>query len=568
MKAIQASPESINDLLQGHEFIIPEYQRPYSWGNEQCDRLWEDLSGFLERATDGVGDDNDQYFLGSIVVYPNPDDKRAWDVVDGQQRLTTLIMLVRAFFEKASTHAVLQKRIYREDPKSGEMDKSSPCLDSKVLGGADRKSFVKVLQGDLSALEKDKKNPFANNYKLLEKELTDWWKKFNTERRDKIINALLHNVVLLPIECNERDDALDLFQIINDRGKPLANADIFKAELYSAVAEDERESFVNQWNRIEPQRKDHEFMFRVFMHISRADRDDSGKESDLRKYVQEHHLKDKEKLSSEWQKIMYALEACHYAHYCSTPVSENTQTTESIYWGVLEYCPNTYWQYPLYVFLHKHMKRRGDDFRLPEEKCEEYELLLEDTARYFFLKSVVYNSVNAVKDTTFRVCADIAHERDYAAQYRENAEKKDLSEFERKIADSDLGRNRKGLVLLAAALNPNQDRVAYGEFLRNEKVDIEHILSQKWCNYDGWNDESHKRDINKIGNLMPLKKAINIKASNEFFKGKQEKYKNSVVQDALDLANKKPSVWYPEDVAARHEESLKRLREFFGALHR
>ena len=92
--------------MQGHEFIIPEYQRPYSWGNEQCDRLWEDLSGFLERATDGVGDDNDQYFLGSIVVYPNPDDMRILYVVDGQQRLTTLIMLVRAFFEGSSQKSV------------------------------------------------------------------------------------------------------------------------------------------------------------------------------------------------------------------------------------------------------------------------------------------------------------------------------------------------------------------------------------------------------------------------------------------------------------------------------
>lgn len=252
------------------------------------------------------------------------------------------------------------------------------------------------------------------------------------------------------------------------------------------------------------------------MHISRAERDDSGKESDLRKYVQEHHLKDKKKLSSEWREIMYALKACHYAHYWPTPVSENTQTMESIYWGVLEYCPNTYWQYPLYVFLHKHMEQRGDDFRLPEEKCEEYELLLQNTARYFFLKSVVYNSVNAVKDTAFRVCAAIAHERDYAAQYRENAEKKDLSEFKRKIADSDLGRNRKGLVLLAAALNPNQDLVAYGDFLQSEKVDIEHILPQKWSNYDGWNDKSHERDANKIGNLMPLKKAINIQAATSF----------------------------------------------------
>ena len=568
MKAIHASPQSINDLLQRHEFIIPEYQRPYSWENEQCDRLWEDLSSFLERVTDRKGDHNDRYFLGSIVVYPNRDDKRIWEVVDGQQRLTTLIMLVRAFFEKASTHTVLQKRIYREDPKSGEMDKSSPRLDSKVLGDSDRESFVKVLQGDLSALENDKKNPFANNYRRLEKALTDWWKKFNTERRDKIINALLHNVVLLPIECDQRDDALDLFQIINDRGKPLANADIFKAELYSAVAKDEQESFMKQWNTIKPQQKKHEFMFRVFMHISRADRDDSGKESDLRKYVQEHHLKD-EKLSSEWRKIMYALEACHYAHYYPTPVIENTQTTKSIYWGVLEYCPNTYWQYPLYVFLHKHMKQKRDGaFYLPKEKCEEYELLLQDTARYFFLKSVVYNSVNAVKDTAFKVCADIAHERDYAAQYRENAEKKDLSEFERKIADSDLGRNRKGLVLLAAALNPKQDPVAYGDFLQNKKVNIEHILPQKWSNYDGWNKESHERDANKIGNLMPLEKAINIQASNEFFGRKQERYKDSKVQDALDLANKNPSVWYPQDVAARHEKSLKRLRKFFGALHR
>lgn len=564
MKAIEASPKSIDDLLQLHEFVIPEYQRPYSWGADEVAQLWDDLSEFLEHATAGGDGGKDRYFLGSIVVYPNPENDKVWDVIDGQQRLTTLLMLIKTLFDKASTYTILLQHLYKVDPKTGVADRNSPRLESRVLGDNDRESFIKVLAGDLPDEKKRKKNPFFANYTLLENLLAEWWENKDPDRRGKIITALRDKVVLLPIVCDSADDALTLFQIVNDRGKPLADSDIFKAKLYKAASEDERESFMTRWEAIDS----HEDMFRIYMHILRANdgKGDTSKEKNLREYINSHL--GKATPSSKWGCIMNALEGCYHVRNNSSSDNEWMQAEENIYWGILKTYPNVYWQYPLHVFLHKHMKREDDTFILPKEQHEEYAALLQDTARYFFVKAVVHNSVNVVKDVTFRVCADIAQGRDYAKQYRANADEKDMKVFEEKLKSSDLGRCRKGLVLLAASLNPAQSRADYGNFIQRVRVDIEHILPKKWNNYDKWDEESYGEHLNTLGNLMPLEKKQNIKASNEFFGHKQEEYGKSKVQDALDLAKKDPSVWYPEDVVKRHDESLNRLREFFRDLHR
>lgn len=74
-------------LSSDHQFFIPEYQRPYSWDEEQAIQLLEDLTEAIDRGGD------DPYFLGSLVLIKDPDEARA-DVVDGQQRLTTLTIML------------------------------------------------------------------------------------------------------------------------------------------------------------------------------------------------------------------------------------------------------------------------------------------------------------------------------------------------------------------------------------------------------------------------------------------------------------------------------------------
>ena len=188
---------------------------------------------------------------------------------------------------------------------------------------------------------------------------------------------------------------------------------------------------------------------------------------------------------------------------------------------------------------------------------------MKETVRYCFIRGLVHNSVSAIRDTIFKVCVAIESGDDFVNEYRKNLLSEDIEKFRQKIEnDSSYGRYTRGLVLLNSFLNSRQDIPRYGDFIK-KKIHIEHILPQDWNNYDCWNEESHRLNINKLGNLMPLEANINIKASNEFFSRKMKKYGNSQVQDASDLSVKKPARWYPCDFEKRHCESLCRLYTFF-----
>ena len=93
--------KTIKDLLtdKSANFLIPDYQRPYAWEEDECQTLWDDIFSFA--FPDNNKDSfkaNDEYFLGAIVTYKN--DSGQSEVIDGQQRLTTILLLLRAFYDR------------------------------------------------------------------------------------------------------------------------------------------------------------------------------------------------------------------------------------------------------------------------------------------------------------------------------------------------------------------------------------------------------------------------------------------------------------------------------------
>ncbi len=80
------------------DFLIPDYQRPYAWGETECQTLWDDIFAFSFPDDDcDKFNPDDEYFLGPIVTFKN---ERKLEIIDGQQRLTTLMLLLRAFYTK------------------------------------------------------------------------------------------------------------------------------------------------------------------------------------------------------------------------------------------------------------------------------------------------------------------------------------------------------------------------------------------------------------------------------------------------------------------------------------
>ena len=566
MKAIHAEPMPIKTILQNYEFVIPEYQRPYSWDKDQCAQLWKDLEAFL-------GGDENRYFLGSIVVCPPSQaegvvpNEKVLSVIDGQQRLTTLLLLLKTMLNRVGTMSIIGKMIYKLGPRSGDpIESMEPSLESNVQPGDgrdDRADFYKIMAGDSDSM--DRKNLFKVNYQCLQEGFDEWFKgkKGDARQLENDIGRLLDKVTMLLIRCESEKDALILFQTINDRGMPLGDADIFKAKIYNVVDTKKRDDFIARWKDMD----NHDVLFRIFMQISRAQGKVVGNEIALRKYMEEEHLNDVPSLAKNWERIIDSLECCHWARTSKDKFVMGGETHEAIYKEVLRQCPHVYWEYPLSVYLHKHAERDNNEFYIPPDKKEEYIALMKNTIRYFFIRGVVHGSIYAVRDTASRVCAAIQHDGDYVGAYEDSIadSKNDLAELERKLNESDCGRFRKGLVVLAALLNGEQNLAEFADFL-GKRYDIEHILPRRWRDYDGWDKKSHEAHIGSIGNLVPLEMEINRGVGNEWFPYKRKWYQHSSVQDAKDVRNLLH--WHPEDVKTRQEESVARLLKFFKEFER
>lgn len=102
MSKLIVDQKTIEDLFSAKkaDFLIPDYQRPYAWGEDECQTLWNDIFEFAfpNNNCDAFNSDSDEYFLGPIVTFKN--DRGQLEVIDGQQRLTTLMLLLRAFYDK------------------------------------------------------------------------------------------------------------------------------------------------------------------------------------------------------------------------------------------------------------------------------------------------------------------------------------------------------------------------------------------------------------------------------------------------------------------------------------
>lgn len=238
MSKLNVDQKTIKDLFQSKkaDFLIPDYQRPYAWGENECRTLWDDIFSFaIPDEGRSEFDSNSEYFLGPIVTFKNDNDKM--EVIDGQQRLTTLMLLLRAFYSKfnhmqdkasVSTKQNIEKCLWKTD-EFGEPDMNQLKIDSEVATDNDKDEFLNILRTGNAG--KDMKSKYAWNYRFFRASIDEFLQKYPTYFA-YLPTRIMNNCILLPIEAESQDTALRIFSTLNDRGKPLSDADIFKAQFY------------------------------------------------------------------------------------------------------------------------------------------------------------------------------------------------------------------------------------------------------------------------------------------------------------------------------------------------
>ena len=369
--AININKQTIEEFLSTGKtkpFIIPEYQRPYSWESEQVETLFRDLWDFT--CSEGGIDKDGTYFLGSIVSYENENGEQ--EIIDGQQRITSLFLLLRAIYTKLSEtdkktdealHFInkIEPAIWRTNKLTGKVDYSSILLISNVINDSENLILKNILETG-KTLAKAQDN-YSKNYE----QFLCLFREYSAENPFMIyqfIYALLNQVIILPITADTQDTALTIFSTLNNRGLPLSDSDIFKAKIYSSLNENEKKVFIENWKELEQDSarvgETIQQIFYYYMFYLRAkEKDKSSTTPGIRKYYSKNKfeklfepdiLKNLEKIINLWEVI--------YNHNdIDEKWAENKDIIKVL--DMLTSYPNEFWKYPVIIYYLSHKEKEN-----------------------------------------------------------------------------------------------------------------------------------------------------------------------------------------------------------------
>ena len=304
---INVNKQTVLQLLnsgQEVKFLIPEYQRPYSWTDDEIITLFDDIWNFSIDRTKPNGQKS--YFLGSVVSYTEDGVRQ---IIDGQQRITSLFLLLRAIYAKLEQEenktpevtnfiSKITPALWMVDEMTGEVNRSQMLLRSDVVQDSGNELLRKILETGTASTKA------IDNYSKNFNKFSELYAEKSLESPNQIyhfINALLNYTILLPIDADDQETALTIFNTLNNRGLPLSDADIFKSEIYKNLDREQKQIFIQKWKKLEADaakvNESIQSLFYYHMFYLRAkERDVNTTTPGVRKYFRE---KGKNRLSVE-----------------------------------------------------------------------------------------------------------------------------------------------------------------------------------------------------------------------------------------------------------------------------
>ena len=565
-KTLSADEKTIKDFLevsQKQKILIPEYQRPYSWEEVHISTLFENLVEFTQKKS--IDKSQESYFLGTVVYFVNKDNKR--EIIDGQQRLTSLLLFLRVIYEKLSQSEIKSEKgtnflnqieplIWVKDELTGQADKNSIVINSEVISDEQNVSLHNILK--TGKTENNAKDNYSKNYELFAK-LYDEFLANNSDP-DAIfhfINNLLNYTIIIPIEADKKDTALTIFSTLNDRGKPLSDSDIFKAEIYKNLDNDKQKEFIEKWQKIQEKADNADIgmsnLFYMYMFYLRAKNNDKKSTTPkLRTYLSENKyskLKDNDLLKNLEQILNLLKFNEDLKNIDNENWSNNIQIKQMF--EMLKLLDNEWWKYPTIIYYLSHKDK------------ENFENLFLNFLRKLFVnifqRYSIEHTINSLKSPVLKLNVEILDKTQPTFEFKQidGHEEKTL-EIKIKQPHANL---RKALVAFLAYNEEKQKE------LLPEKWELEHIFPQKWQKTYieqtiKWLPEKIEEYLWCIGNLIPLSKKTNIEASNKYFDAKKEIYKESEVAIAQKIAETYND-WKPDNIIQRNSEIYQFVQQQF-----
>ena len=506
------------------DFLIPDYQRPYAWGEAECQTLWDDIFAFAFPDDDcDKFKKDDEYFLGPIVTYKN---KGKQEIIDGQQRLTTLMLLLRAFYTKflnmqdknsVSIRNSIAKCIWKAD-EFDNLIEDELKIDSQVSTDDDKGEFLYILRhGDV---QKSYKSRYANVFRFFQDKIDEFIGRYPAYCA-YLPARIMYNCILLPIEAETQDTALRIFSTLNDRGLPLSDSDIFKAQFYKIfTAKGQKDDFIAKWKDLESlcEKIFHPIsgtpmneLFTRYMYFERAK---MGIKSSTTEALRKFYERDSYKLLKTDGVFENLITLANFWNDVANQNNERFSEDILRKLFVLNYAPNGMWTYFLSVYF---MQNKDADGMLEDDALSRF---LDRITAFIWTYAVTNPGVNALRTPVYAEMVNIV-----------NGLPVEFSEYKFDLANVKNVMNNFGYynarpitkAMLTWWAYTMPDQAVYS---LETPLEIEHIYARNRNEKE--NSLTDPRSVELLGNKALLEKKINIRASDYRFSDKVTFYRGFI----------------------------------------
>ena len=547
---IEAAHKKIMHVFSdGYAFTIPAYQRPYAWETDHVEELLTDLMDAMESNTPS----DNFYFLGSIVLVKTPGNPDA-QVIDGQQRLTTLTILfsvMRDLTKDKATQTAREKYIKQIANK----DENLPETLRLKLRKKDQAFFELHVQ----TCGKTNHLPPTNQYKdsqahILQNTqiIRDTLQKMNERQRDNLMQFLLQKCYLVVVEVPTDKAARRIFTVLNARGLDLSATDILKADLLERAGADNEDKLSRAWEAAESALGRDKFND-LFTHIRMI-----YKREKPRKALETSFPEDVSIFKSEPSEFInktlnpYAdafLLSLDQVKIQSEFGSKTADLMQS-----LNRLDNKDWLPPL-LFCLKQYKDGNTSYNVSD-----FIFKLERLAYYLF---VMRANINTRISRYAKVLTILDRKED---DHKDSG--LDITREEAFRLFRELGGDvyRTTSVVKPILLRLDQASTDASAHYNYQTISVEHVCPQtikKQSQWQEWfpTDEDHKQWVHSLGNLVLLDRRKNSTAQNYEFDRKKKEYFVPGNSSPFTLTKEIDAykTWTPVDIENRRYELLKRL---------
>ncbi|HLO46006.1 MAG TPA: DUF262 domain-containing HNH endonuclease family protein [Leadbetterella sp.] len=513
-------------------YQIPNYQRPYSWNTDQLEKLWDDL-------TESFQSDEPAYFLGSVITAKSAESTNKYlDIVDGQQRLTTLQIMfcvVRDLFPSLNED-LLETDFEAIDNKVVKTSiKYNDRFERLRLRTHDAHftSFKNLILKEGATLynqtpsKKELKNSENPHFKFQNTSafFLNKFQEIGEKNSGEFINHIFNKVNVIRIDCSDVSFAIKLFQVLNDRGLDLSNADLIKSFLIGEIRkryELDQELFTQHQNQFI---SDWQFCEQIAF-------DTEETLNDLFVLYQYALLAQnpKKSLSEELQILLKGKDPNEVIGDFKTFIeSYKTQI-------IMSDNPHVFgFRYIRWATFWKSIFLSGIYYKHPD--FEKFSFIFK---RYYYLNWIAGNSLNKIKQTSFNIIKWLKNHE--SLEFINTNLEKNLAEYGtiQKVKEAlkgDIYGETWCKPLLFLIEYNAQDRPAFFR-MDDRNIHVEHILPQAYSKNKDWesfhNQLFAEKTINTGANLTLLSGKKNIDAKNYGFETKIGAYNGTGYHDKND----------------------------------